>query len=65
MPKRILHFIKDAGPTAQQSDACHKSRAAGNAYTFVSEQWALENEAVDCDEIVTDSDVLKMKYEFD
>lgn len=65
MPKVILHVIRTTGPTAQQSDMSHQARAKGHVYRFVNEQWALDNDAIWCDELITDNEEIKIKYEFD
>lgn len=58
---KILHFIKDV-PSADDVAQANKSRSAGNEYKFVSEAWASENDAIPCDQIVTDDDALIKKY---
>ncbi len=60
-----LHIISEATPTRQQSEIANRERAAGNGYVFVDEKWALENDAVDCDKLVTDNKALIKKYKFD
>ena len=58
---KILHFVRDV-PSADDVVQANRARVAGDEYKFVSEAWALENDKLDGDKIVTDNDDLVKKY---
>lgn len=65
MPKVTLHFIPEGSPTREEALMAHQARDKGEVYRFVSEQWAIENDAVDCDAVVTENKDIIKKYQFD
>lgn len=58
---KVLHFIEST-PSAGDVMQANKARLAGVDYVFADESYALDNDAQECDQVVTENADLLKKY---